>query len=151
MRKTAMVFLVAMLATLAAGGTALAADRIECRDRPDGRCTGTERDDALFGTREAETIRGLGGSDSIRGGGGSDTLVGGDGGDRIVASRCPPSPGTRVLGASGDDEITVANDCGNLAVVAPPDEVDCGPGRDAVSGVAPGDRIAANCERVVRG
>lgn len=45
-----------------ASGVALAANRIECRDQDDGRCTGTARADEMIGTNRAETIRGLGGT-----------------------------------------------------------------------------------------
>jgi hypothetical protein len=128
-----------------ASGVALAANRIECRDQDDGRCAGTFRADEMIGTNRAGTIRGLGGDDLIEGRGGSDKLIGARGGDQIIAGPCAPPDGVQSFGGRGDD-VTVADDCGDLTVVRPPDTVDCGSGEDVVRG----DKISADCERVIR-
>lgn len=143
-----------LLATMALGvvltcGVALAANKIDCRDQPDGRCTGTPRADVIVDTRRDETIRGLGGDDTIRGGDGRDALLGGRGGDRIVADRCSLPDGVAVRGGRGDDAIDITSDCGGLTVVPPADRVDCGPGDDTVRGAARRDGVAADCERVL--
>ena len=150
MYRTVLVLTMTLTAVLLAGGVALAADRINCRDQPDGRCVGTDRDDVLVGTNKNETILGLGGADTIKGRNGSDTLVGGNGADRIVAARCGLPRGADVSSGRGNDDINVTSDCGDLAVIPPPDRVDCGPGVDTVRGAKRGDKIASDCERVIR-
>ena len=150
MRRTVLALATTLATLLLAGGTALAADGIACRDQPDGRCVGTAGDDTITGTRGDETIRGLDGVDVIRGVGGSDTLVGGNGADRIVAAECGLPSGADVFGGRGNDRISIGGDCGNLTVEPAPDGVDCGPGEDVVRGVRRGDRVAANCEQVIR-
>lgn len=149
MRRITLVLVTTVVALVVASGVALAANRIDCRNQDDGRCIGTPKDDEIIGTRKAETIRGRGGSDLIKGRGGGDKLRGERGHDTIVAPRCS-FPGAQVFGGRGNDNITIAGDCGWLTVVPPPATVDCGPGKDVVRGVHRGDKIAANCERVIR-
>ena len=139
-----------VLAMALAGGVALAANGIKCPNGGGDRCIGTAGADEMAGSRNDDTIRGRGGADTIKGRGGSDEVHGELGGDRIVATRCALPGGAEVFGGRGNDDITVTSDCGQLAVVPPPDRVDCGPGYDVVRGVAAEDRIAADCERVVR-
>lgn len=149
MRRVALVSVSVVLAMVLAGGVALAANGIKCPNGDGGRCIGTAGADEMAGSRNDDTIRGRGGADTIKGRGGSDEIHGELGGDRIVATRCALPGGAEVFGGRGDDDITITSDCGQLAVVPPPDRVDCGPGYDVVRGVAPEDRIAADCERVV--
>jgi Ca2+-binding RTX toxin-like protein len=141
--------LVGTLLLLTAGGAALAANQIECPNRDGGRCIGTPQPDEMIGGRGDDTIRGRAGADTIDGRRGSDELHGEVGGDTIVAARCALGGGADVFGGRGGDDITITSDCGDLAVVPPPDRVDCGPGYDVVRGAVPEDRIADDCERVV--
>jgi glycerophosphoryl diester phosphodiesterase len=115
-----------------------------------GRCrnllVGTFRADRLRGGRRGDRIKGLGGRDRIAGGPGADcigggqgrdVLRGGRGADRLVGGR-----GADVVrGGRGNDRIDVAG--------GGRDRVSCGPGRDFVRADRR-DRIAADCERVVR-
>ena len=145
--------LVAVVVAMArAGGVAMAANQIDCPNRDGGRCIGTAQPDEIIGSRDDDTIGGRAGADLIRGRGGSDELRGEVGGDEIVAARCAlgrGGGGADVFGGRGGDDITITSDCGDLAVVPPPDRVDCGPGYDVVRGAVPEDRIDDDCERVV--
>ena len=150
MRRNAILgVLVGALLLLTAGGAALAANQIECPNRDGGRCIGTLQPDEMIGGRSDDTIRGRAGADTIDGRRGSDELHGEVGGDTIVAARCALGGGADVFGGRGGDDITITSDCGDLAVVPPPDRVDCGPGYDVVRGAVPEDRIDDDCERVV--
>ncbi len=150
MRRMALVSAAVVLAMVLAGGVALAANGIKCPNGGGDRCIGTANADEMIGSRNDDTIRARGGADTIRGRSGSDEIHGELGGDRIVAARCALPGGAEVFGGRGNDDITVTSDCGQLTVVPPPDKVDCGPGYDVVRGVVPEDRIAADCERVMR-
>jgi large repetitive protein len=90
--------------------------------------TGTARADVLRGTPGRDLLRGLGGRDVLHGLGGQDTLVGGTGVDRL-------------LGGAGNDTL-VARDRTR-------DTISCGSGRDVVH-ADPDDRVARDCEQVVR-
>ncbi|MFL6005050.1 MAG: Ig-like domain-containing protein [Gaiellaceae bacterium] len=90
--------------------------------------TGTSGRDVLRGTARRDTLRGLGGNDVLYGLGGNDLLVGGAGRDRFS-------------GGAGNDVLRA--DDRQRDVVA------CGPGRDVVYADR-FDRIARDCERVVR-
>ena len=150
MKKNAILGVLAgALLLLTAGGAALAANQIECPNRDGGRCIGTAQPDEMVGGRGDDTIRGRAGADTIDGRRGSDELHGEVGGDTIVVARCALGGGADVFGGRGGDDITITSDCGDLAVVPPPDRVDCGPGHDVVRGAVPEDRIDDNCERVV--
>lgn len=129
--------------------TALAANGLKCPNRGEDRCVGTAQPDEMVGSRNDDTIRGRAGADTIRGRGGSDDVPGEVDGDTIVAARCGLPRGADIFGGRGNDDITVTSDCGDLAIVPPPDRVDCGPGQDVVRGVVPEDRIDDNCEQVV--
>ena len=138
-----------LLALLLASGVALAANKIDCPNKNGDRCVGTARADEMIGSRNDDTMRGRGGADVIKGRRGSDEMHGERGADKIVAARCGLGGGADVFGGRGDDDITITSDCGMLAVVPPPDRVDCGPGYDVVRGAVPGDRIDPDCERVI--
>jgi hypothetical protein len=90
--------------------------------------TGTARRDTLRGTNGPDRLLGLGGPDLLYGLGGADTLVGGVGADRL-------------FGGAGNDTV--------LAGDRARDVIACGPGRDVVR-ADPGDRVARDCERVIR-
>jgi hypothetical protein len=90
--------------------------------------TGTARRDTLRGTNGPDRLLGLGGPDLLYGLGGADTLVGGPGADRL-------------FGGAGNDTV--------LAGDRARDVIACGPGRDVVR-ADPGDRVARDCERVIR-
>src|SRR5206468_892420 len=90
---------------------------------------GTAHADRLRGTTQADTIFGRGGNDDIAGLGGNDLLDGGPGRDTLAGGR-------------GDDRIQAALDSGQ-------DTVRCGRGADLVDADL-GDRIASDCEVVVR-
>ena len=92
------------------------------------RRTGTARADVLRGTQGRDLLRGLGGRDTLYGLGGDDTLVGGTGADRL-------------FGGAGNDTL-IGRDGAR-------DRISCGSGRDVVQ-ADPGDRVARDCERVVR-
>jgi Ca2+-binding RTX toxin-like protein len=148
-RRVAFMLVAVAVAMATAGGVAMAANQIDCPNRDGGRCIGTAQPDEMIGSRNDDTIRGRAGADTIDGRRGSDELRGEVGADTIVAARCALGGGADVFGGRGGDDITITSDCGDLAVVPPPDRVDCGPGYDVVRGAAPGDRIDPNCERVV--
>ena len=150
MRRVALVWVSVVVATTLAGGAALAADEIRCPNRDGDRCIGTAQPDRMIGSRGDDVIRGRAGADFIKGRNGSDEIRGEVGSDTIVAARCSLPRGADVFGGRGNDDVTITSDCGDLTVVPPPDRVDCGPGYDVVRGAAPGDRIDANCERVMR-
>lgn len=147
-RRIALVSAAVLLATLLAGGVALAANTIDCPNRDGDRCVGTPRADEMVGSRNNDTIRARGGADFIDGRRGSDEMHGEVGADTIVAAECALPRGARIFGGRGDDDVTVTSDCGALTVVPPPDRVDCGPGYDVVRGAVPEDRIDPDCERV---
>jgi hypothetical protein len=102
-------------------------------------CTalGSDRSDVLVGTSRGDVLCGLAGSDRLTGRAGADQLFGGANGDTIV-----DGPGRdRVSGEQGADVIL--SDDGHV------DSIDCGRGTDRVVADRR-DRIARNCERVVR-
>jgi len=145
-----LVWVSVVVATVVAGGTAMAAGEIRCPNTEGDRCIGTAQPDEMLGSHGDDVIRGRAGADSITGRGGSDGMHGEVGNDTIVATECGLPRGTDVFGGRGNDDITITSDCGDFAIVPPPDWVDCGPGYDVVRGAAPGDRIADDCERVIR-
>ena len=89
---------------------------------------GTARRDTLRGTDGPDSLFGLGGRDVLYGLSGPDTLVGGTGVDRL-------------FGGAGNDTI--------LARDRARDTIACGSGRDVVR-ADPTDRVARDCERVIR-
>lgn len=150
MRRVALALATVVLAMVLTSGVALAVNQIKCPNRDGDRCIGTAKMDEMIGSRGDDTIRGRGGADIIEGRGGSDEMHGERGNDRVVAARCGLSTGAKIFGGRGNDDVTVTSDCGALAVVPPPDKVDCGPGYDVVRGVDPDDRISPDCEQVIR-
>ncbi|HEY1540449.1 MAG TPA: calcium-binding protein [Solirubrobacteraceae bacterium] len=101
----------------------------------DDRIAGQSGDDALYG--EA-------GNDRIAGGPGNDILDGGHGSDRLTDS----SGRDTFSGGPGNDRIDArdATRAGRLI----PDRVSCGSGRYDVALVDRADRVATDCERVLR-
>ena len=89
---------------------------------------GTAGNDALTGTASADRLTGGAGNDRLLGMAGDDVLIGGPGGDRLV-------------GGAGND--------GFAARDGERDVVDCGSGRDRVTGDRL-DVIKSNCEVVLR-
>lgn len=77
------------------------------------------------------------GADTVSTGAGSDTVIAGSGADRVNGGPGPDS----VWGGPGADVIDVSG--------GGRDRVDCGPGRDVVRADRR-DRVARNCERVIR-
>ena len=97
---------------------------------------GTASANVLRGTKHADTMYGGAGNDRLYGLQGNDTLYGGPGNDRIYGG-----PGNdRIYGGAGND--TIYGGGGR-------DTIDCGLGRDVVHADAQ-DRVAANCEVVIR-
>ena len=144
----------AALRLLLASGAALAANRIDCSKDPGAICSGTPRNDEIKGTGAHDEIRARAGSDVVRAGGGNDLVYGHRGADRLGAGQCDNN---RMFGGRGDDKLNISDrECGFVQVVggAGPesvgDKADCGRGFDVVRGVNRYDRIAANCERIVR-
>jgi Ca2+-binding RTX toxin-like protein len=89
---------------------------------------GTAGPDVLRGTAGLDLLRGRGGNDVLLGLGGADILLGGTGRDRL-------------LGGAGTDVLRATD--GHR------DRVFCGGGRDTAFADRL-DRVAADCERVVR-
>lgn len=101
------------------------------RSRPSG-------DDRLKGGKKDDLFRGLEGDDRLDGGAGDDRLFGGPGRDVLIGG-----PGQDVLdGGSGDDTLNGRDRRGG-------DRLTCGPGRDKAIADR-GDRVARDCERVIR-
>ncbi len=95
--------------------------------RPPCAVTGTARSDRLRGSSRDDLIYGFAGADRLSGGRGADRLGGGPGNDRI-------------LGGAGNDVVASGGGA---------DVVSCGSGRDAVI-AGRRDRVASDCERVIR-
>jgi hypothetical protein len=151
MRKTILVLAVGTVAVLIAAGAAFAAGRIECPNRADGSCVGTERADEIMGSVDPDEIHAKGGPDIVRGKTRADLIYGGRGDDRIEVGECYRD---RAFGGRGDDRIDVYDACWSAPEDPPTptemrDFVDCGPGFDVVLNVRPEDRIAGDCERKV--
>jgi len=141
------------LAVLLASGVALAINQVDCSDNPDALCLGTPLNDEIKGTGSRDNIRARAGNDVVYAGGGNDLVYGHRGADRLLAGQCYKD---QMFGGSGDDTINVSDMCFFPAVVGGPgpesvgDEAECGSGFDVVRGVDRYDRIAADCERIVR-
>lgn len=87
---------------------------------------GTSGDDVLVGGPDANRLRGFAGDDRLEGGGGDDVLDGDEGDDVL-------------RGGAGDDRLDGGTD--DEAFATHGDDIDAGPGRDAVT--------AAGADRVV--
>ena len=135
-------------------------DRVDARGNDDGRLLargganrdellGTSANDELFGGDGNDDLKGFNGTDhlvggpgddSINSGGGADRIDGGPGDDEIdIVAFFSAQPGTvTVKAGDGDDTIEAAD--------GDRDEINCGPGKDAVEFDAGIDEIK-NCER----
>lgn len=129
-------------------GVALAAlNSIDCPNRADGTCVGTDGSDSMEGTNLSDKISGLNGNDTIRalgrgdfvhGNVGNDTLYGQEGGDTLKGDT-----GTDTLvGREGNDALSAGRDLN-------PDVVSCGPGTDSAS-VSVGDLVQTESGDEVR-
>ncbi len=74
MRRTMLLLATVALTLLAAGGVALAVNKV-----------GTDGPDTLRGTNGDDNLVGKGGNDDLFGLGGSDNLLGGEGKDNVLA------------------------------------------------------------------
>jgi hypothetical protein len=150
-RRRVLVLAVGLLAVFAAGGAALAAERIECPNRAGERCVGTQRGDQIRGSDARDVIRARGGADTVGGTYGADLIYGGLGPDYVKVGECKRD---RAFGGPGNDRIDVYDNCGFVPEDPPTpfelrDFVDCGPGFDLVMNVRPEDAVAEDCERKV--
>ena len=139
------------------------------RDRMSGgsgndRMNGGSASDAVSGGAGRDLLSGASGRDRLIGGSGSDRLSGGSGSDRMFGgSRADLLIGgagnDRMFGAGGGDRIRVGSGANRVsagggrdriaAANGRRDRISCGGGRDRV--VADDiDRVARNCERVIR-
>ncbi len=89
---------------------------------------GNAGDDVIAGGRGNDRISGGSGVDNIQGGSGRDTIHAGTGKDSVFAG-------------SGNDSVSTRD--------GSRDSVDCGTGRDTAR-VDRRDKVAGNCERVIR-
>lgn len=99
---------------------------------------GTTGADDLRGTGGSDSICGRGGADRIEGLRGNDLLNAGAGDDTLIGGR-----GRDILDGGDGSDIVLARD-------GERDSVSCGRGRDLVLADR-ADRVASDCERVVRG
>ncbi len=131
---------------------------------------GTSGTDIVFGLAGDDSLHGLAGRDCFYGESGNDRLTGGPGDDRLFGG----AGQDRLEGRAGDDVLSGGTDGDNLVDVAGldvfsggrgndrvdardtrpgerrrSDTVRCGAGSD-VARVDPRDRVASDCERVVR-
>lgn len=104
----------------------------------DDRLIGAAGDDVLNGGSGDDLLGGDAGDDILRGGPGADTLLGGGGNDRLVGG-----PGMDIIvGGAGNDRIFARD--GEV------DRISCGPGRRDRVEADRVDRVAKDCERVLR-
>ena len=112
-------------------------DRIAARAGAD--CvSGNRGGDRLAGEGGRDRVSGNSGNDRLSGGPGPDRLFGGSGRDLLRAG----GGNNRLFGGGGNDGIRARNDR--------VDRIRCGAGNDRVVADR-NDRVAANCERVLRG
>ena len=162
MRRTLMLGMALLAASLLAGGVALA-ENINCDGR-DG-CFGTLSDDTLTGGDGVDNMHGLAGNDTLVAGGGADILAGDGGNDTLRGGagndELEDAGGTDLLnGGRGDDQIvafdnlfpfgtdTIKGGRGNDTIFANDDTkdvIDCGAGKDTVKFDATLDKVR-NCE-----
>jgi hypothetical protein len=95
-------------------------------------------DDQVWAGAGDDRVDGGDGADTLLGGPGDDVIQGGRGNDRLFDD----SGRDRLQGGPGDDLFSTVD--GNV------DRISCGPGRDTVMADRV-DRVARDCERVVRG
>jgi Ca2+-binding RTX toxin-like protein len=116
---------------------------------------GLAGNDNIDGGNKHDVILGNAGVDAITGGDGRDLIIGGLGPDRLAGGE----QSDRILGGPGDDGINgqggrdvILAGSGDDLIIANDgrrDAISCGPGRDSVKADRR-DRIARDCERVVR-
>jgi RTX calcium-binding nonapeptide repeat (4 copies) len=102
------------VAILLAGGVALAKN-INCPNRDNRLCVGTNNADTMTGTNRSDMIKARGGADIVMARGGKDRVSGGDGGeesldggagnDKINAGPNPVTELDGVAGGPGDEEL----------------------------------------------
>ena len=114
MRKTALLLASMSLAMLLASGTALAANQIDCSNKPGVLCLGTPRHDEIKGTDTHDEILARAGNDVVNARSGNDLVFGQRGADLLRAGHCDND---RMFGGSGDDTIDVSDECAFAAVV----------------------------------
>jgi Ca2+-binding RTX toxin-like protein len=128
MRRLLILLSVIGTALALSSGVALAAT-IDCPNRADGRCVGTDNNDDMKGTRNVDLMYGFAGRDTLRGLDANDTLTGGIGNDTLYAQlgsdKLVGLAGADVLsGKRGNDRLLGGSD-------GDPDEFYCGPGTDS--------------------
>lgn len=160
-KKTALMFALALMAALAAAGSALAMHDITFgTDGPD-RLVGTDRADDMRGEGGRDLVRALAGGDTVYGGGDEDRIHGGRGEDFLIGwdwrnlnERIPASD--RIKGGPGDDLLRGGSgadflgggrgndtlrggrgdDVLRVGESSPErDRIFCGPGNDTVIGI----------------
>jgi hypothetical protein len=120
------------------------------------RLSGDRGRDRLFGNRGSDKAFGGAGSDRMFGGPGNDGLAGRSGADRVSGGRGHD----RVMGGGGDDRLSAGLGRNRLSGGGGDDRLSarngmvdrllCGGGSDRVVADAD-DRVAGDCERVLRG
>lgn len=135
--KIMVVVVLATLLSALTAGVAYAAS-IDCPNRANGACVGTDKADDIEGTKQEDRISGLAGSDTIRGLGradfihgnvGKDTLYGQGGGDTLKGD----TEADTLIGREGNDRLFAGRDLN-------PDVLSCGPGTDSAT-VSLGDLV----------
>lgn len=131
MKRLLIALTVMGTALVLASGVALALNTIDCPNRPDGSCVGTDRADSMNGRAVADEMHGHPGGDTLRGQSGPDRLFGDIGNDTIYGQRgndfLGGGPGADYLdGRSGNDTLNGGRD-------GDPDEFYCGPGTDSAT------------------
>jgi len=144
-KRTLVALAVMASALLLASGVALAAT-IDCPNRPDGSCIGTDGSDNMRGTPRADEMRGHFGHDTLRGFRGDDDLFGGIGDDTLFAGKradkLSGGPGVdKLYGRAGNDRLGGGQD-------GDPDEFYCGPGTDHAI-IEVGDLVATQAGDLV--
>ena len=107
------------------------------------RLFGGTSHDRLLGDAGNDRLSGQGGNDRLNGGTGTDTLAGAAGRDVLTDRRGRD----RFSGGAGVDRIDARDTRVRDRAIA--DRILCGPGRDIVY-ADPRDRVARDCERVVK-
>jgi Ca2+-binding RTX toxin-like protein len=113
--------------TAAIGGAPGEHDSVEAVES----AVGTAANDRLAGNRRSNWLIGGDGDDRIAGRGRNDSLEGGNGRDVM-------------LGGPGDEQLSFGGD-------EAPDRAFCGAGTDSLFGMAPGDFLNDDCERLFFG
>jgi Ca2+-binding RTX toxin-like protein len=134
MKRTALVLVLAMVATMAIASVAYAKTFV-----------GTNKADTIFGTSAKDVMYGLNGSDRLGGKGAADQLYGGRGPHHLIGNGGNDYlNGGRgndwLVGNGGNDRIEAADGIKDFLI-------DCGLGEDQVS-ADEGDIVADDCEFV---